>query len=122
MATEKGLFKDDIDRFTDAHFQMFAWFIEHGEMFVRRFLFDRPAREVRVTVEHLIPHNKFIIGYADVLPEYETDAGAKERVLIELKSRLSDPSACLRQLRAPGWKPALLLLTNRQTSGTYRSC
>ena len=100
MATEKGLFKDDVDCFTDAHFQMSAWFIEHAEMFVRRFLFDRPARGVRVSVEHLIAHNKFIIGYADVLLEYETDAGTKERVLIELKSRLSYPSACLRQLRA----------------------
>lgn len=100
MATEKGLFKDDVDRFSDAHFQIAAWFVDHASAFVRRFLFDRPRGPVKVTVERLITHNKFIIGYADVLLEYETDVGAKEVVLIEVKSRLNDPSACLRQLRA----------------------
>ena len=63
-------------------------------------LFDRPAGEVAVKLEHIVTHNKFIIGYADVILEYTTDCGRKECVLIEVKSRLSDFAACLRQLRA----------------------
>jgi hypothetical protein len=100
MATEKGLFKDDVDRFTDAHLEICAWFLGNAEWFVRSFFFDRPATEIKVTLEHLITNNRFIIGYADVLLEYETDAGSKQCVLIEAKSQLSDLAACLRQLRA----------------------
>ena len=100
MATEKGLFKDDLDRFTDTHFRMSAWLLENAASFVRLFLFDRPAANVNVRLEHLVANNKFIIGYADALLDYETDVGTKECVLIEFKSRLSDPAACLRQLRA----------------------
>lgn len=99
MATEKGIFKDDIDRRSQAHGQLCAWFLDNAEAFVRRFLFDRPKTRVKVTLERLITHNKFIIGFADVILEYETDSGSKECVLIEVKSRLSDFGACLRQLR-----------------------
>jgi hypothetical protein len=100
MATEKGLFKDDVDRFATEHFQICAWFLQNAESFVRRFLFERPSKAIKVTLEHLVTNNRFIVGYADVLLDYETDTGAKESVLIEVKSRLSDPAACLRQLRA----------------------
>jgi hypothetical protein len=100
MATEKGLFKDDVDRFTDSHLQICAWFLGNAEWFVRSFLFDRPATKINVTLERLITNNRFIIGYADVLLEYETDVGSKQCVLIEAKSHLSDLAACLRQLRA----------------------
>lgn len=94
------MFKNDTDRFTDVHFRISSWFLENAQAFVRRFLFDRPIGPVEIALEHLVTHNKFIIGYADVLLTYRTDAGAEECVLIEIKGRLSDPAACLRQLRA----------------------
>ena len=100
MTTEKGIFKDDLDRFTQAHFQISSWLLQNAASFVRQFFFDLPTTEVKVTVEHLVVHKGFIIGYADALLEYETGVGAKECVLIEVKSRLSDPAACLRQIRA----------------------
>ena len=69
-------------------------------MFIRLVLFDKPAGRVAVKIEHILTHNKFIIGYADVILEYTTDCGRKECVLIEVKSRLCDVAACLRQVRA----------------------
>jgi hypothetical protein len=101
MATEKGIFKDDLDRFAQAHYEMSSWLLKNAGFFVRCFLWDRPKTSVKVTLEQIVTtQTKFIIGFADVVLDYETDCGRKERVLIELKSRLSDPAACMRQLRA----------------------
>src|SRR6266446_9624822 len=100
MATEKGLFKDDVDRSTDSHFGACGWLLRNAAMFIRLVLFDKPAGRVAVKIEHILTHNKFIIGYADVILEYTTDSGRKECVLIEVKSRLCDVAACLRQVRA----------------------
>lgn len=100
MATEKGLFKDDVDRSTDLHLGACAWLLENAARFIRLVFFDKPAGQVAVKLEHIVTHNKFIIGFADVILEYTTDCGREECVLIEVKSCLSDLAACLRQLRA----------------------
>ena len=79
--------------------------------------------KIKVILEHLIVHNKFIIGYADVLLEYQTDAGVKECVLIEVKSKLSDPAACLRQLRAyREYLPAVTKICVVHSDDRYESC
>jgi hypothetical protein len=61
---------------------------------------DKPLGRVSVKLEQILTNNKFIIGFANVILEYTTDCGRNECVLIEVKSRLHDLAACLRQLRA----------------------
>jgi hypothetical protein len=59
-----------------------------------------PSAAFPIKLEQIPTDNKFIIGFADVILEYTTDCGRNECVLIEVKSRLYDLAACLRQLRA----------------------
>lgn len=101
MSKRRGHLDDD-DKFTQRHEELCRWFAsrkEHAEKFARCFLFDSPTRIEVELEEPVYAANKFLYGYADVLLNYETDQQKKEKVLIEVKSSISDLGNALRQIK-----------------------